>query len=163
VGVLRQLITEADSSLTPTALRLLLAIPIAVFAFWPGLAARLGRWYLPIFALYYALAAALSHAAFTAWVLKYVEIILQTEPSLALLFAMESAWTLFVMLLFGVVIVAWQYDMRRVLWYGLLLAVAELFALGPLLLRPAAAPAARLSGDDPCGDLSSWSVLSSRA
>lgn len=133
VGVLRQLITEADSSLTPTALRLLLAIPIAVFAFWPGLAARLGRWYLPIFALYYALAAALSHAAFTAWVLKYVEIILQTEPSLALLFAMESAWTLFVMLLFGVVIVAWQYDMRRVLWYVLLLAVAKLFALGPLL------------------------------
>jgi signal transduction histidine kinase len=46
---------------------------------------------------------------------------------------MESAWTLFVMLLFGVVIVAWQYDMRRVLWYVLLLAVAKLFALGPLL------------------------------
>lgn len=134
VSVLRQLIGETDSGLAPAALRLLLAIPIAVFAFWPGLAARLGRWYLPIFTLYYALAAAVSHAAFTAWVLKYVEIILQTEPSLALLFAMESAWTLFVMLLFGVVIIAWQYDMRRVLWYVLLLTAAELFALSPLLL-----------------------------
>ena len=134
VDTLRRLAVGTDSGLAPALLRVLLAIPIAIFAFWPGLATRLGRWYLPIFAIYYALSAAVSHAAFTAWVLKYVEIILQTEPSLALLFAMESAWTLFVMLLFGVVIIAWQYDMRRVLWYGLLLAVAELFALSPLLL-----------------------------
>lgn len=136
VDVLRRIAVGTDSGLAPALLRVLLAVPIAVFAFWPGLAARLGRWYLPIFAVYYALAGAVSHAAFTAWVLKYVEIILQTEPSLALLFAMESAWTLFVMLLFGVVIIAWQYDMRRVLWYVLLLAAAELFALSPLLLSP---------------------------
>jgi len=136
VDVLRRLAMETDTGLAPAALRVLLTLPIAVFAFWPGLAVRLGRWYLPIFAIYYALAAAVSHVAFTTWVLKYVAIILQTEPSLALLFAMESAWTLFVLLLFGVVLIAWQYDMPRVLWYVLLLAAAELFALSPLLLSP---------------------------
>ena len=83
---------------------------------------------------YYAVAAALSHAAFTAWVLNYVEAALSTETPLALLFAMESGWTLFVVLLFGVVMVAWQYDMRHVLWYVLLLAGAELVAFSPLLL-----------------------------
>lgn len=136
LNVLRRIAVGPDAGLAPALLRVLLAIPIAVLAFWPGLAARLGRWYLPVFAIYYALAAAVSHAAFTTWVLQYVQIILQTAPSLALLSAMESAWNLFVLLLFGVVILAWQYDLRRVLWYVLLLAAAELFALSPLLLSP---------------------------
>lgn len=122
-----------EFGLAPALLRVLLAIPIAIFAFWPGLAVRLGRWYLPIFAIYYALSPSVMlrsrRGCSSMW-----RFILQTEPSLALLFAMEDAWTLFVMLLFGVVIIAWQYDMRRVLWYGLLLAMAELFALSPLLL-----------------------------
>lgn len=134
--VVRRLMLEANSSMGPALLRVLLTIPVAIFAFWPGLPKRLGRWYLPIFAVYYALTAAVSHAAFTTWVLGYVENLLAQEMPLALLLAMESAWTLFVLLLFGVVIVAWQYDMRHVLWYVGLLVVAEVIALGPLLLSP---------------------------
>lgn len=133
VDVLRRIAVGTDSGLGPALARIVLALPLALFAFWPGLSTRLGRLYLPIFVIYYALAAALAHAAFTAWVLRYVEIILTTERSLALLFAMESAWTLFVLLLFGVVMVAWQYDIHRVLWYVLLLALAEMLALSPLL------------------------------
>ena len=132
--VLRAIALDSNSSLGPVALRVGMIVTLAVFAFWPRLPARMGRWYLPVFALYYAVAAALSHAAFTAWVLNYVEAALSTETPLALLFAMESGWTLFVVLLFGVVMVAWQYDMRHVLWYVLLLAGAELVAFSPLLL-----------------------------
>jgi signal transduction histidine kinase len=132
--VVRRLMLEANSSMGPAALRVLLTIPVALYAFWPGLPNRLGRWYLPIFAVYYAVTAALSHAAFTGWVLGYVENLLAQDMPLALLLSMESAWTLFVLLLFGVVIVAWQYDMRHVLGYVVLLAVAETIALGPLLL-----------------------------
>ncbi len=132
--VLRSIALDSDSSLGPAFLRALMVITLALFAFWPGLPARMGRWYLPVFAVYYAVAAALSHAIFTAWVLKYVEVVLAADTPLALLLAMESGWTLFVLLLFGVVMVAWQYDMRRVMWYVLLLAGAELFAFSPLLL-----------------------------
>jgi len=134
--VLRRIALETDSNLRPAALRVLLTIPIALYAYWPGLARQLGRWYLPIFAVYYTLAAALSHAAFTAWVLGYVGELLEQDTPLALLFSMESAWTLFVLMLFGVVAVAWQYDMSRVLWYVLLLVAAETIALAPLLLSP---------------------------
>lgn len=135
VDVLRRIAVGTDSGLGPALVRIVLALPLALFAFWPGLSTRLGRWYLPIFVIYYALAAALAHTAFTAWVLRYVEVVLATERSLALLFTIESAWTLFVMLLFGVVMVAWQYDMHHVLWYVLLLAAAETLALSPLLWR----------------------------
>jgi len=132
--LLRQIAIDANTDLWPAALRVITVVTLALFAYWPGLPARMGRWYLPIFAVYYALAAALSHAAFTAWVLSYVEAALATQTALALLFSMESGWTLFVILLFGVVMVAWQYDMRRVLWYVLLLAGAEAIAFSPLLL-----------------------------
>ncbi len=103
-----------------------------------------------------------SHAAFTAWVLGYVENLLAQEMPLALLFAMESAWTLFVMLLFGVVIVAWQYDMRHVLWYVLLLAGAELVALSPLLLSSLPWPPLLFQVTSTRRS-TRWSALSSRA
>lgn len=138
--VLRSIALDSDSSLGPASLRALMVVTLALFAFWPGLPARMGRWYLPVFAVYYAVAAALSHAIFTAWVLKYVEVVLTADTPLALLLAMESGWTLFVLLLFGVVMVAWQYDMRRVLWYVLLLAGAELVAFSPLLLSTLPSP-----------------------
>ncbi len=134
IDVLRRVAAGPDAGLWPISLRILMVVTLAILAYWPGLPARMGRWYLPIFAVYYAMAAALSHAAFTAWVLTYVEAALESQTPLALLFSMESGWTLFVLLLFGVVMVAWQYDMRRVLWYVLLLAGAESIAFSPLLL-----------------------------
>lgn len=44
--------SAAQSTLEPGlrgVLRVIVIGPIVVYACWPGLAARLGRWYLPIF------------------------------------------------------------------------------------------------------------------
>ena len=136
-AALQQTIAEVNARSGSVILRLIVISPVVLYAFWPGLAARLGRWYLPIFVVYYAIAAVWSHAAYTTWVINYAETVPTTTTLLAVIFSMESSWTLFVLLLFGVVAVAWQYDMRRVLWYVLFLAIAETAALVPLAFSSA--------------------------
>ena len=135
---LRQVMVGANSTLWSMALRALLMAPVALLVFWPRLIARLGRWYLPTFALYYAAAAALGHAMFNDWALRLLEQTLTSPQQVVVLLGVGGAWTLFVVLLFGVVIVAWQYPLRQVLWYLLFLAAVEVVALLPLLLQTGA-------------------------
>jgi signal transduction histidine kinase len=134
---LQQTITEVNARSGSVVLRLIVISPIVVYAFWPGLAARLGRWYLPLFVVYYAIAAVGSHAAYTTWVINYAETVPATATLLAVIFSMESSWTLFVLLLFCVVVVAWQYELRRVLWYVLFLTAAETVVVVQLVLSSA--------------------------
>jgi len=136
-SALRQVVVEVSSAMQPVVLRILLTIPVVLLVFWPQLIARLGRWHLPLFAIYYAVAAAVSQAAFSVWALKFVADTATAPQQVALLLGVGGAWTLFVVLLFGVVIVAWQYSLRQVFWYLLFLAVAEVTALLPLLLHEA--------------------------
>lgn len=134
---LQQTITEVNARSGSAILRLVVICPLVVYAFWPGLAARLGRWYLPMFVVYYAIAAVGSHAAYTTWVINYAETVPASATLLAVIFSMESSWTLFVLLLFCVVLVAWQYDLRRVLWYVLFLTLAEIVVVVQLVLSSA--------------------------
>jgi signal transduction histidine kinase len=134
---LQQTIAEVNASSGSVVLRLIVISPIVLYAFWPGLAAQLGRWYLPTFVVYYALAAVGSHAAYITWVINYAETVPASATLLAVIFSMESSWTLFVLLLFCVVVVAWQYELRRVLWYVLFLTIAETVVLIPLVVSSA--------------------------
>ena len=90
---LQQTIGEIDArSGSISSCTVVVIIPIVVLAFrWPGLAAsRLGHWYLPIFVVYYAIAAVWSHAAYTAWVINYAETAPTTVTLLGVIFSMES-------------------------------------------------------------------------
>ncbi|HAJ38667.1 MAG TPA: hypothetical protein DCL15_23620 [Chloroflexi bacterium] len=134
VDVVRRIALSNSSLWLPVGLRTLLFGVIAMlYAFWPRLPERLGRWYLPPFLIYLAVAAAVSHAVFTQWTLGFVSAFTGPNSPSIVFFGQENTWSLFVMLLFGVVLMGWQYHMRAVVGYVLLLGVLEALAVSPLL------------------------------
>ncbi len=90
---------------------------------WPALEARLGRFYLPI-ALVLSIAVTLVSA--TAGMKLRLEAGIRAEE------LVRGSWVLIVVLLVPVIIVAWQYGFRWVLWFCLLTAAAELALTLPL-------------------------------
>ena len=93
---------------------------------WPALEARLGRFYLPV-ALVLSVAVTLVGAA--AGMRLRVEAGIRAEE------LVRGSWVLIVVLLVPLIIVAWQYGFRWVLWFCLLTAAAELALTLPLAGR----------------------------
>lgn len=134
VDVVRRVVQNNGGLWLPVGLRTLLFGVIAVlYAFWPQLPERLGRWYLPPFLIYLAAAAAVTHALFTQWTLGFIGALIGPNSTSMIFFSQENTWSLFVILLFGVVLMGWQYNMRAVVGYVLLLGVLEALAISPLL------------------------------
>src|SRR6266571_2921868 len=90
---------------------------------WPALQTRLGRFYLPV-ALVLSIGMTLVSAA--AGMRFRVEAGIRAEE------LVRGSWVLIVVLLVPVIIVAWQYGFRWVLWFCLLTAAAELALTLPL-------------------------------
>ena len=102
-----------------------------------------GRWYLPLAIALYSAGAILQRF--------YIIFQLGTDPALFQAMVKDgfdpenSAWSLLVALFVPLVMVAWQYDFKRVLWY---IAVLTLFEL-PFVLWTMAYVPALLSNSDP--------------
>src|SRR6266540_3096806 len=93
---------------------------------WPALQTRLGRFYLPV-ALVLSIGMTLVSAA--AGMRFRVEAGIRAEE------LVRGSWVLIVVLLVPLIIVAWQYGFRSVLWFCLLTAAAELALTLPLASR----------------------------
>jgi signal transduction histidine kinase len=109
---------RADFPLVPspwTALALL--VVLLGYLSWPGLEQRLGRWYLPS-ALVFSTGLTLVSAA--AGMNARLAAGIRAEE------LVRASWLGIVLLVVPVMLVAWQYGFRRVLWFCLVTTIADL-------------------------------------
>ncbi len=102
-----------------------LALLVASFAYlsWPRLERWLGALYLPL-ALAFSVTLTLVSAA--------VVMRLRVHAGIRAEELVRSSWLVMVLLLVPLVLVAWQYGFRRVLWFCLLTTVADLALTVPV-------------------------------
>lgn len=108
-------------------------IPLLLLAFWPQLSERLGKWFLPVVIVYYTVVSVAGHALVMNWFLQ--------QPALRDYFVRSSkvppindfSSGLFIMFLVPLVLLAWQYDFRRVVLFSLGAALLESIAIGGVL------------------------------
>jgi signal transduction histidine kinase len=111
----------------------LILLPLLVLAFWPRLSVRMGRWFLPLVVLYYAIAVIAYQAVFFDWALQQPVLRQYFATSSSPMGLNDSGWALFVILLIPLVLVAWQYDFTRVVAFSLFVALLEGVAAGLIL------------------------------
>jgi len=111
----------------------LVLLPLPVLAFWPKLSVRMGRWFLPLMVSYYTLAVITYHAAVFNWALQQPALREYFVASSSPMGLNDSGWALFVILLIPLVLVAWQYDFKRIVAFSLVVALLEGVAVGMIL------------------------------
>lgn len=105
---------------------------LLIYVYWPGLPQKLGRAFLPIVVVYYSIISIIQRYLFLGWALPDLARQVEASPGQRD-FIMDNGWSLLVSLLIPLALVAWQYDLKAVIWYcvGITLVELPLMTLAP--------------------------------